>query len=345
MALGCSGGAGQTEDNNCAAECTGRSCGPDPVCGKSCGTCEEGMCTEGGQCSISDPDGPQIISLNTSRSVLLPGEDVLISAIVTDPDGVSDVIGGNLLSEDGSTYGVFVTSAEEGAYSMTVTWTDFEDQGALESGMSGGHSVDLRVQFYDQAGHITEQSLPIGFGCPRQEDAICDGSCVDLQTNKLHCGACFSIIDILDGDCTDGMASCGDAADGYTVCTMNNNNVCIVADTHNCGCDNDCTVNVYDYYDPNVHSDYYSSCVFSDQTYSKAQCRFDLLTTSRKSCSQVCSGAGLSCATFSGVAGFAFYGTDETLLTSCSQTPASSNDGDAFTQVECRCVENKIVPL
>lgn len=49
----CEGGICLTD--SCEPDCTGRSCGPDPVCGTSCGPCD-GTCTAGGQCLL--PEGP-----------------------------------------------------------------------------------------------------------------------------------------------------------------------------------------------------------------------------------------------------------------------------------------------
>ncbi len=42
--------AGYDDAQCCSASCTGIECGPDPVCGVSCGTCSQGVCTAAGQC-------------------------------------------------------------------------------------------------------------------------------------------------------------------------------------------------------------------------------------------------------------------------------------------------------
>lgn len=43
----------------CVPDCSGRSCGPDPVCGQSCGGCA-GTCTGGGQCQIPQNQGLEV---------------------------------------------------------------------------------------------------------------------------------------------------------------------------------------------------------------------------------------------------------------------------------------------
>ena len=57
----CDEGLSCNEDSRCVVSdcvplCLGRTCGPDPVCGQSCGTCPEGQhCLTTGQCGSDDP--------------------------------------------------------------------------------------------------------------------------------------------------------------------------------------------------------------------------------------------------------------------------------------------------
>jgi hypothetical protein len=47
-------------------------------------------------------------------------ESITFTAVLTDPDGIDDLIGGSLTNADGSIqYGAFVTSGQEGSYSLT----------------------------------------------------------------------------------------------------------------------------------------------------------------------------------------------------------------------------------
>src|SRR5688572_30415979 len=74
--------------------------------------------------SISeDPGGPVFLSFGSDVPELSAGQSVTFTVVLTDPDGIDDLIGGSLKSEDGkSTYGAFVTSGQEGSYSLTVGW-------------------------------------------------------------------------------------------------------------------------------------------------------------------------------------------------------------------------------
>ncbi len=57
----CSGG--QCVEDECVPDCTGLSCGPDPVCGASCGECGEGFHCTGGQC-VEDECVPDCTGLS-----------------------------------------------------------------------------------------------------------------------------------------------------------------------------------------------------------------------------------------------------------------------------------------
>jgi len=53
------GGSGPGDDTSggaCQPDCSGRECGPDPVCEESCGTCAAGEDCQGGQCATEGPD-------------------------------------------------------------------------------------------------------------------------------------------------------------------------------------------------------------------------------------------------------------------------------------------------
>ncbi len=109
-------------------------------------------------------DGPQIVNLGSSVSAIGEGDFVLISAIVTDPDGVGDVIGGVLETPDGeSVFGTFATGADEGAYQLQLTFDDV----ATVSGTVGitPRTVEMVARFFDQASNETQQTITVGLEC------------------------------------------------------------------------------------------------------------------------------------------------------------------------------------
>lgn len=135
----------------------------------------------------ADNAAPVILSLGTSVSALTQGDQVVFSAVVTDPDGIDDVIGGTLTSADGAIhYGAFATAAQEGAYSLTLTWDAIDQAQRLE--FTGETTRTLVAAFFDSAGHQVVDETELRLFC--DEGAACAGACTDLGGDARHCGAC-----------------------------------------------------------------------------------------------------------------------------------------------------------
>ena len=134
-----------------------------------------------------DPAAPIVLSFGASATAITEGQSVTFSAVVTDPDGVDDVVGGALLSLDEvTTYGAFATAADEGAYSLALSWRDLDAATPIDFDLE--ENLTLVAVFFDQAGHRAERSAPLRLHC--DGDAACDGVCTDLQRDPDSCGAC-----------------------------------------------------------------------------------------------------------------------------------------------------------
>lgn len=160
-------------------DCTGRACGPDPVCSVSCGTCTTGSCNSAGQCEGGgDPSAPVIISLSTNITSMEPDDTLTFSAVVTDPDGIDDLIGGTLSNPGGGTYGSFATAAGEGAYALSLSWSQID---AVEPIPLEPYGVERRflAEFFDQAGHSTSRVVDVTLRpwCPQYYCQV-ENSCV-----------------------------------------------------------------------------------------------------------------------------------------------------------------------
>ncbi len=124
--------------------------------------------------TASNPSGPVLVSIGTDRTEVGPSEELRVVAVVTDPDGIEDVIGGQLTTEDGAAiYGAFVSAAQEGSYELVVGFDQLVDLGG---GILGATPVPrvLRAEFYDQSSNVVEATVEIsltcsaGFGCGTQ---------------------------------------------------------------------------------------------------------------------------------------------------------------------------------
>jgi hypothetical protein len=241
----------ETETGDTGDRCSGKVCDqpPAPFCKDgttrvthaALGTCEAGACTyarseetcalgcASGACKVKSP--PQILALASNVGTLRPRTPLVVTAVVTDPDGIRDVIGGTLSDPDsGGTYGAFATSSDEGAYSLTLNWSSVDTVRTIEFPAPAGKRV-LRATFFDAAGERTTKDLEIAVRCERDADSACGGICVDTQTSPQHCGRCRAPV-AAPRVCIDGTPTC---TLGRTYCAVNNSCSDLYSDPANCG--------------------------------------------------------------------------------------------------------------
>ncbi|MCA9611058.1 MAG: hypothetical protein KC619_35935 [Myxococcales bacterium] len=177
-------------ERSCTPDCSARECGLDPACPTvACGSCGTGSCTAAGICSGGDPSAPRILSLSTNVTTLGPGTSLVITAVVTDPDGIADLIGGQLEAPTGGTYGAFVTSGGEGSFSITLSLSDLDAVEAIAAPPSGADRT-LRARFFDSAGLEASRDLTVRLTCDDGVSGLCGHICQDLGTSYDHCGSC-----------------------------------------------------------------------------------------------------------------------------------------------------------
>ncbi len=179
---------------------------------------------------------PTVLSLNSNVATLNPGDQVIISAVVTDPDGIDDLIGGSLVDPGtGRSYGSFATSAAEGSYAMTLSWDAIETVAAITT-PAGGATRGFRAEFYDVAGAKATQVLNLTLRCESGDEALCSGVCADLSSDYYHCGSCDAQVPS-GQQCVSGRPGC--ASPEAEVCPGEG---CVALDeVSRCGgCDHDC---------------------------------------------------------------------------------------------------------
>lgn len=114
-----------------------------------------------------------------------------MTAIVTDPDGIDDLIGGQLLHADGSgTYGAFATAAQEGAYQISVPFNAVADVVELEGFTP--LEAELVAEFFDQAGNAVQASVFVELVCGSGLACSNDNRCMaaDNECSPLLDGSC-----------------------------------------------------------------------------------------------------------------------------------------------------------
>lgn len=211
-------------ESECVPDCSSIECGPDPNCGIACGTCARGDCVDG-FCTGPSDAGPEFITFNTNVRELSEGETILFTAVVTDPDGIDNLIGGTLMDPvSGGSYGAFATSAAEGAYELELSWGAMQRVRSIDF-LEGEITREYEAEFFDVEGHRASRRISITLHC--DGDAACEGVCTDISTVD-DCGGCG--IECADGgECEDAVCIC---PDGEGVCE----DECIDwTSTENCG--------------------------------------------------------------------------------------------------------------
>jgi hypothetical protein len=136
-----------------------------------------------------------VLELRSSPASISQGATVEITAMVSDPDGIADLLGGTLLRDsDGSLYGAF-HQVSGGTFTASLSWAQLDALEPIE--FEGTASRRMRAEFLDQAGHKGWAALDLPLSCPAH--AACAGACVDLASDANHCGSCATTCDEAGG--------------------------------------------------------------------------------------------------------------------------------------------------
>lgn len=164
------------------------------------------------------PGAPVFLSLQTNVAKITAGESVIFTAVLTDPDGVDDIVGGTLSDESGVIgYGPFVAAGQEGTYSITLSWDAMHQADAIEfEGMDLGRV--FRAEFYDQAANTVGKDIDLTLTCA--EGSACDGVCTDIMTSADHCGTCGKSCEAGcdSGQCAPRFGECIGPDSGFATC-------------------------------------------------------------------------------------------------------------------------------
>ena len=339
------------EGTACVADevdpCKGIGCGLHGECVNDAGTavcdCESGYHAEGLDC-VKDAvvaSAPVILSYTANNKTMDPTRTLILTAVVTDPDGIDDLIGGSVSDPvSGGSYGAFATAAAEGSYSITITWNQIQEVRALDTAMGGEDRV-FEAVFYDQAGHQVTETIKIHMECNTNPSwALCGGACTDLMTSLSSCGKCYAAVTYTKGMCSNGKPAC---QEGLDLC--GNDCVDLSKDKDHCGtCTHDCDAVA----GPNGWLVDYQTC-------QEGSCWVYIEFNSQKSCDSLCASKGLSCLEVnsmsckaSGVSGSmyaacAYYSTcgdDDPEYYDCATAPpAKTTWCSGFSSVSCSCKE------
>ena len=200
------------------------------------------MSSEG---STSAPAGaPMFLSFNTNAAKITDGESITFTAILTDPDGVDDIVGGSLLTEDEAIdYGPMV-AAGEGTFSISLSWGQIHQAVPIDFETGEEPRVFL-ARFFDQMGNKATKTVELSLYCAG--GGACDGACTDLTADGANCGACGRVCDAgvdgcVDGVCGPSWGSCIGYMDGIDTCDQACSSIQESCVENGCGTNNNQTV-------------------------------------------------------------------------------------------------------
>ncbi len=149
--------------------------------------------------TMSSQDAPTIIELGASPSRISEGQSTLVSAIVTDPQGVEDIVAGRLL--DGQTSDLIgnFRSIGGGSFEIDVSWSLLDSFRPISFGPNGTQR-SLTAEFIDNANERSTRSLSITLDCEGLSACegtcgfeTCNGACLDPFEDYFsdeNCGGC-----------------------------------------------------------------------------------------------------------------------------------------------------------
>jgi hypothetical protein len=273
--------------NNAAAPCTGVDCGTHGRCVEDSGApaclCESGY-HPGQMVCVKDQvtaHDPKILNLSSNVKALESGDSLVLTAVVTDPDGIDDLIGGTASdSVNSATYGAFATSAQEGSYSITLPWAAIQQVRTIDT-PSGGADRGFVATFFDVDGHQVSATITIHLQCKNNAAlGVCKGVCVDLSKSVEHCGKCNNKVTYTGGSCNSGQPGCPKPLGLCgTACLDLSKNL------SNCGkCNHDCS---------KIGNGKGTRPICEGGT-----CFAEFAVSSRDSCDSQCAKLGLGCTTY-----------------------------------------------
>jgi len=131
------------------------------------------------------------LSFGTSTPSITENKAVTFTAVLTDPDGIDDLIGGSLTNADATIqYGAFATSGQEGAYSLALSWDAINQADAIMFKQS--ESRMFIAVFFDSTGHRVQATASLQLTCDGK--LACEGHCrTDCDAQSMTAQSCDTI--------------------------------------------------------------------------------------------------------------------------------------------------------
>lgn len=144
------------------------------------------LCAGGASACAGTGSPPEIEELRATSTQISQDESVVVLAMVTDPDGLDNLAGGKLVSEDGTVFYAPFEQLSNGTFASTVSWWQLHEAKPIEFETSEVRTVVAR--FLDNDKNEVSQPLALELTCHGQ--VACNGQCVDTSQDARFCGSC-----------------------------------------------------------------------------------------------------------------------------------------------------------
>ena len=136
----------------------------------------------------SNSGSPQIVSATTDISTLSTDNVVTITVVATDPDGLADLAGGNVVHPGGGTYGALEAGSTAGSFSLALVWTKVNSVSPINTEGTKAAPRTLEIQIFDREGNRATTTLTIMLHCSAVFSTACAGNCSNINNNDFDCG-------------------------------------------------------------------------------------------------------------------------------------------------------------
>ncbi|WP_434426287.1 hypothetical protein [Nannocystis pusilla] len=164
-------------------------------------------------------NAPVFLTFSANVTQITEGESVTFTAILTDPDGVDDIVGGSLQDANGAAdFGPFMAAGQAGTYSITVSWAQIHQAVPIHF-ENMAESRTFNARFFDQAANSATKTIALSLQCAG--GSACDGACTDLASDGANCGTCGHTCTSMGcegGTCSPTWSECFTAQDGFDNC-------------------------------------------------------------------------------------------------------------------------------
>jgi hypothetical protein len=184
--------------------------------------------------NMTVPGGPEITSLTASPTTLTEHGTTTITAMVIDPDGLDDLVGGVLTDESGAfVFGAF-TQLSGGTFAITVSWWALQEVESIDFD-DNEITRTLVARFSDTTQKEGVRSVPLTL--------TCDGK----SAIEGYCSDCLS--------CQGALNQSGYIFDNGYPCEIGSTPTAYdqFSDLFSCACEvcyQQCQLLCYDYYAP-----------------------------------------------------------------------------------------------